>query len=205
MPRRTPADRLDKILTSAQQVFAARGYAAARLEDVAAGAGISKASLYLHFPDKAALFQGLIDRLLAANLPTLLPPLPDDVPVAPMLRRFIETGMQLLTQGDISFLPRLVIGEGGNFPEIARAYHDRAISTVLGLLESLIRHGEARGEFRRCDAASVAKSIAGGVVLSAIWKTVFEPVGAIPLDPVAMAQSHADLVLRGLAADAREV
>jgi AcrR family transcriptional regulator len=198
MPRKTPPDRREKILAAAMAEFAAHGYAAARLDDVAARVGISKAALYLQFQDKAALFQAMIDWLLASNLPQAFPPDLAQLAAADQLRFFIAAGISRIAAGEISFLPRLVIGEGGRFPEIAKAYHDRAIVNVLGVLEAIIQRGMAQGEFRPVDAGLAARSIAGGVVLSAIWKTVLEPAGAAPLDLQRMAQSHADLVVAGL-------
>src|SRR4029079_13503290 len=54
------AARRDAILAAALDEFAARGFAAARLDDVARRAGVAKGTIYLHFADKETLFQELI-------------------------------------------------------------------------------------------------------------------------------------------------
>ena len=54
------AERRDAILAAALDGFAARGFAAARLDDVASRAGVAKGTIYLHFADKEALFEELI-------------------------------------------------------------------------------------------------------------------------------------------------
>src|SRR6478752_6791181 len=54
------AERRDAILAAAMDEFAARGFAATRLDDVARRAGVAKGTIYLHFADKETLFQELI-------------------------------------------------------------------------------------------------------------------------------------------------
>jgi hypothetical protein len=130
-------------------------------------------------------------------LPAALPPL-GDTPAPDALRRFIHVVMVRLGSGNIAFLPRLIIGEGQAFPDLVKFYHDHAIARVLGAIETIIRHGVTRGEFVCADPALAVRSVAGGVILTAIWRIVFEPVGAMPIDIEAMARSHADVLLNGL-------
>src|ERR1700686_1050034 len=54
------ATRREAILDAALDEFSARGFAAARLDDVAARAGVAKGTIYLYFADKESLFQELI-------------------------------------------------------------------------------------------------------------------------------------------------
>lgn len=204
MPRRTPPDRRESILTAARIEFAARGYAGTRMEDVAARVGISKAALYLQFADKAALFREMVDWMLAARLPAALPPDMASAPPAAQLEGIIRFGAKQLGEPEIAFLPRLVIGEGGNFPEIARTYHDHAVKVILGLIEMIIARGVASGAFRSVDPHLAARSVAGAMLLGALWKTVFEPVGGEPVDMEKLAESHIDVVLNGLLAGVRE-
>ncbi|MCW3847860.1 TetR/AcrR family transcriptional regulator [Sphingomonas sp. LB-2] len=200
MARRTPPDRRESILAAARAEFAARGYAGTRLEDVAARVGISKAALYLQFSDKQALFLAMIDWLLAANLPNAVPAALASASPSEQLPALIAFAASQVAEGEIAFLPRLIIGESGNFPELAKLYHDRAISRILGLIESIIARGVASGEFRAVDPAMAARSVAGGVLIGALWRTVLEPAGAPPLDVRALAASHADILLHGLIA-----
>lgn len=54
------AERKAQILTAARAVFVARGYAEARVEDVAKAAGLSKGAVYFYFPSKRDLFMALV-------------------------------------------------------------------------------------------------------------------------------------------------
>jgi AcrR family transcriptional regulator len=198
MPRPAPLNRREDILAAAKQEFAANGFAAARMEDIARHLGISKAALYLQFETKEALFRALIESLILDTLPQVLPPIGPDASAVELLTLFIPAAIKRIAGGDIAFVPRLIIGEGNRFPELTRYYHDAALSRVLGLVEQIIRHGIERGEFRAVDAHHVARSVLGGVIISALWRTVFEPIGAKTLDLDAMAAAHLDIVLSGL-------
>jgi hypothetical protein len=131
-------------------------------------------------------------------LPEAVPESFGDIPGEVLLRGFIAIMTQRIMQDDMAFVPRVIIGEGRNFPEIARFYHDHVIARGLGAVERMIVHGVTRGEFVCSDVSQAGRSVIGGILLGAIWKMVFEPVGAKPLDPAALAAAHADTILNGL-------
>lgn len=198
MPRVTPADRRDRILEAAREEFAERGFAAARLEDVAKRVGISRAALYLAFDSKEAMFRALVSEVITEMMPKLLPSDYGSLPAPALLRAFVKNAMKRIASPDMAFLPRLIVGEGRNFPELARFYHETALICVLGAIERLIIHGVERGEFACADPKMAACSVAGGVIFAALWRNVFEPVGAEALDIDWMAENHAGLILAGL-------
>ncbi|MEL0251587.1 MAG: TetR/AcrR family transcriptional regulator, partial [Novosphingobium sp.] len=194
----TPADRRDRILEAAREEFAERGFAAARLEDVAKRVGISRAALYLAFDSKEAMFRALVSEVITEMMPKLLPSDYGSLPAPALLRAFVKNAMKRIASPDMAFLPRLIVGEGRNFPELARFYHETALICVLGAIERLIIHGVERGEFACADPKMAARSVAGGVIFAALWRNVFEPVGAEALDIDWMAENHAGLILAGL-------
>lgn len=200
MPRpAAPVDRR-QLLALARAEFNARGFAAARMEDIARAGGISKAALYLRFPSKVAVFEEVVRELIAQTLPQAIPEDFADLPAELLLRRFIAMAFDRLVSPEMAFVPRVIIGEAHNFPELARFYHDEVVCRILGLIEVAIRHGVARGEFA-CERPDLAcRTIAGGVIFGALWKIVFEPVGAVPLDVEQIARVHADTIMAGLLA-----
>jgi AcrR family transcriptional regulator len=56
------AERRQKILTHARDVFARRGYHEAKIEDIVLAAGIARGTFYLYFKDKRAVFEEIVDR-----------------------------------------------------------------------------------------------------------------------------------------------
>ena len=198
MPRVTPPDRREAILAAAREEFAARGFAAARMGDIARRVGISRPALYLQFDSKEAIFAALVGGLIADVIPDEPPGLDKTQSAAALLRMFIAAAFVRFTRSDFAFVPRIIAGEGQNFPELARYYHDEAIVRVLDRVEAVLRMGVARGELACADAHHAARSVIGGIFLSAMWRAVFEPVGGEPIDLDAMARAHADLVFNGL-------
>ena len=67
------------------------------------------------------------------------------------------------------------------------------------MIEAIIARGMASGEFRAVDPGLAARSVAGGILFAALWRTIFEPIGAAPVDIAALAASHADVLVNGLA------
>jgi AcrR family transcriptional regulator len=198
MARTKPPSRRADVLVAARDAFNARGFAGARMDDIARAVGISKAALYLDFPSKQALFEELLNELIATMLPEAVPEQFGDIPGEVLLRGFIAVMTQRIMQDDMAFVPRVIIGEGMNFPELARFYHGHVIAAGLGAIERIVAHGMARGEFVCGDVPQAARTVVGGVLLGAIWKMVFEPAGAAPLDPAALAKAHAETIVNGL-------
>ena len=198
MARPTVPSRRSDILIAARDAFNARGFAGTRMDDIARAAGISKAALYLQFDSKQALFEALVSELIEAMLPQAAPAELGDLPAVQLLRGFIAFMSERLTSDDMIFVPRVIIGEGANFPDLARFYHDHVVQRGLGVLEKIIRHGMVRGEFVCDDPLQACRTLVGGVLLAAIWKSTFEPVGAEPIAIAEMGKAHADTILNGL-------
>ena len=198
MPRPAVPTRRSDILRAARLAFGARGFPATRMEDIARHAGISKAALYLQFASKEELFEAATAEVIETMLPEMAPATLDGLPAEPLLRGLIAAATMRLTQDDMIFVPRVIIGEGMNFPALARFYYEQVVSRGISVIERIIRHGIERGEFASDDVAQACRTVIGGILVGAIWKRVFEPVGAEVLDPPAMALAHAETVLSGL-------
>ncbi|PLK26060.1 TetR/AcrR family transcriptional regulator [Novosphingobium sp. TH158] len=200
MPRPASPTRREDLLNAAREEFIARGYASARMEDIAARVGISKAAVYLQFASKEAVFRALVSDIVANSMPRMAPADASALPVAQQLRQFIIAAFALVTSPEVIFLPRLIVGEGHKFPELVRFYHDEAIVRIMGIIEALLMKGIESGELDCADPRHAGRSIAGGIILTALWLTVLEPVGAEKLDVARAAQIHADTVINGLLA-----
>lgn len=200
--RRRKEARPAEIVEAALEVFAEKGFSAARIDDVAARAGISKGTLYLYFASKEELFKAVVRQALLPNLARverLLQVHPG--PSAARIELMIGQIGALLQGTRIGVIPKLVIAEAGNFPELARFYHQEVITRGLGLLGAEVERGIASGEFRAIDASHGARLLVAPVLLAAIWKSTFEPHAGAPLDAPAFLGAALDVLLRGLRAD----
>ena len=70
--RRDPGARRAKVIEEATRLFAAQGYEATSVNEVAAGAGVSVGALYKYFPDKAALLEGVLSHFEAEFVAVLV-------------------------------------------------------------------------------------------------------------------------------------
>ena len=197
--KRRPDARPAEILEAALDLFTERGFSATRLDDVASRAGLSKAAIYLYFKDKTSLLKAVVQATVGPNLgmaETLLRQ--HQGPVAPLLRQLLAIIAARMAEGRLPRLIKLIISESRAHPEIGRWYLENVIGKAMPLFQTLIEKGIASGEFRTVDARLMVKSLIGPMLLGAMWKSVFEPLGAENLDIQALASQHADLMIRGL-------
>src|SRR3984893_11599462 len=113
------AARREAILAAALDESSARGFATARLEDVARRAGVAKGTIYLHFTDKEALFQELIRTALVPLIGRLAAPPPSGGSVRAALEAFAQTFAEEVVSTRRGDIVRLIIAEGTRFPAIA--------------------------------------------------------------------------------------
>jgi AcrR family transcriptional regulator len=195
--------RPGEIVDAALELFAERGFAATRLDDVAARAGVSKGTLYLYFDSKEELFKAVVRESLLPNIArveTLVAGFAG--PTRELVRRIVETIGMTVATSRLGALPKLVIAESGNFPDIARFYLEEVINRGLGLIEAVLRRGIERGELRPVDVGLTVRTVVAPVILLALWKNSFEPVDAAPLDARAYLANYLDILMDGLAVPA---
>ncbi len=199
--RRRKEARPDEILAAALESFAARGFAATRLEDVAARAGISKGTLYLYFKSKEELFEAVVRARLLPNLERVEALAASfEGPSALLLERLLLT-IAGVVGSQIGAIPKLVIAEAGNFPDLARFYLDEVVRRGLRLIGRILRRGIARGEFRAVDVDHTVFCVIAPMLIAALWKSSLETYDDASLDAEALARAHLDLLLRGLEVD----
>ncbi len=199
--RRRKEARPDEILAAALESFAARGFAATRLEDVAARAGISKGTLYLYFKGKEELFEAVVRATLLPNLERVEALAASfEGPSALLLERLLLT-IAGVVSSQIGAIPKLVIAEAGNFPNLARFYLDEVVRRGLRLIGTILRRGIARGEFRTIDVDHAVYCVIAPMLIAALWKNSLEAYDDGSLDAEALARAHLDLLLRGLEID----
>ena len=187
-----------ELLAAALACFKERGFAATRLDDVAAKAGVTKGTIYLYYPSKEELFKAVVRGELVPNIERLEAALDEPGPTAALLERLVTVWTQHIVPSPISVIPKLVIAEASNFPELARFYLETAVHRVLRLVASVLRRGIARGEFRPVDVEHVVYCVLGPLLFTVLWQHSLGPHDDRPLDVHAVCRAHLDLLLHGL-------
>jgi hypothetical protein len=117
---------------------------------------------------------------------------------AQLLRSLIRGWWELIGNTPYGGIPKLMISECRNFPELAGFYHDEVISRGNRLIAAALGRGMQSGEFRRLDVEHLTRLVLAPLVLLAVWRYSFDFCGGSRLDPDRYIDSHLDLLLDGL-------
>jgi AcrR family transcriptional regulator len=186
------AERRDAILHAALEEFAASGYAAARLEDVAKRAGVAKGTIYLYFADKETLFRELIQMELTPVVGALIHAAQMDVPVRLFTEQLIEVFVREVYETRRRDVIRLIITEGPRFPTIAEFYYREVLAPVLGAVRALMRRAIERGELKSDVLVRFPQLIPSPAIVAIFWNGLFDRFE--PLDIRALMRAHFDIL-----------
>ena len=197
--RRRADARPEEILDAALEEFTEKGFDAARMEDIAARAGLSKAGVYLYFESKDALLKALIEAKIApiAADAAALARAGEADPVGTL--RLMAHGLIVRVANPKVFaIPRLVFGLSARFPEFAHHYRTRVVEVALGALETLIESAIAHGHFRAVPARAAARAFIGPFLVEALWAHALGGESLLAA-PERLIEEHLDVLLQGLA------
>lgn len=183
--RRRKEARPEEIIDAALALFAEKGFAATRLDDVAKRAGISKGTLYLYFDSKEAIFRAVVETLIGPQL-TQIEKMVDEFEGSneALLRQLIQGWWRNVGESNLSAIPKLIVSESGNFPELAQYFVKHVVKRMRKLFVRVLERGMAAGEFRPCNAQLAARLLFAPVVQTAIWKHSLQPwdeIGDVPV------------------------
>lgn len=190
-------------MAAALELFVERGFAATRLEDVAARAGVSKGTVYLYFANKEDLFKAVVREGLVspiAEMKGFVEQFPGGS--FELLRMLILGWWEKVGATRISGIPKLLFGESGNFPDLVRFYLAEVVEPGQAVLTAIVRRGIARGEFRDMDPDQAAMLIAAPMLQLMLWRNALEPQSKFKIDPLRYLESHLEVLKRGLGAKA---
>lgn len=197
--RRRKDARPSDIVAAALHVFGEKGFAGARIEEIAACAGVSKGTLYLYFDTKSDIFRAVVRQAVTPNIDAVARAVAAlDAPFAASIRMLLPRIAETIATAPIGRVVKMVVGESRNFPELAKVWHDDVVLKGLGLVVGLVERGQSKGEVRPGDPRIHAFSIMGPMLLGALWRETFTPVGGGDIDLPALARQHAETVLGGL-------
>jgi AcrR family transcriptional regulator len=200
--QRRKDERPGEILNAALDVFAARGFAAAKLDEVAARAGVSKGTLYLYFESKEELFRNVVRGLLLPNVAMAERRIAEHKgPAGELLRGLVLTFGRMITESKLGVIPKLIVAEAANFPDLVKFYYEEVIKRGMRAMAGLLQRGVDAGEFRPIPIEQFMPLMMGPLLLLIVWKHGFERAGVPSLPVEAVLAEHANSLLRALAPD----
>ena len=185
-------------------VFAEHGIASAKLEEIAAKAGVSKGTIYLYFPSKEELFrevvrQRVVPRIAEADA------IPDAGSAIEQLERYLAHQWETLSLDGSEGWVRLVLLELHNFSDLAEFYREEVINRSNRVLGDIVRRGVDRGEFRAVDPLAACTMIKSIILMNVLWSGLHSPAPILRVQSRAQTlQEMTDFVVHALRATAGE-
>jgi len=197
--QRRPDELPRQSLEAAFRVFGARGFHQATLDDVARQAGITKGTIYLYFPSKAALFTAMLKTRITAVIPST-------EPHTGRAASSLEGRLAAIGQDIYRFLSspaylamfRTVVGEVTQFPEIAAQVYREGILVANRRFAAVIRTAIRSGEFRDVDAMVAARAFIGMFLIFAVSQRLLGGERIYPIADDAVVTTVTDIFLNGL-------
>ena len=172
--QRRKEDRPREITEAAFEVFAEKGYAAARVEEVARRAGVSKGLTYLYFKTKEELFKAVVKSVVVRRVDALVEAVDTtELSAEEFIRGPLLEFMKHVPNSPIAIVIKLLIAEGARHPDLVDYYWENVVSKGLTAISRFIDRGVERGEFRETAVNDLPQVVLAPMMLSMIWRLVF--------------------------------
>lgn len=193
--RELSSGKTEAILDGAMQEFLANGYAATSMDKIAAAASVSKATVYSYFQDKERLFTVLIQHLAQKKELFNLQKLHAMQGEPAIVLKSFADGMLNNIAADpqiLTFL-RVIIGESGRFPELARAFVQNIEKPTLELLTQYLT---SRSELQLRDPEVAARAFIGGIIHFVLLQEVLHSGDLVPMERDRLLDNLLELIIR---------
>ncbi len=163
--------RPGELLSAALDLFVEKGFAATRVEEVASLAGVSKGTLFLYFASKEELFKAVVREHISGHFAIWS----DEIErfegsSQDMLRDCLHSWWEHIGATKASGIPKLMMAEARNFPELGAFYQHEVIQPGSELIARILQRGITRGEFRPMDLKYGVYMVMAPLLFLALWK-----------------------------------
>jgi len=196
--RQQKLHRQEAILSAAFEVFAANGFEAARLDEVAQRAGVAKGTIYLYFRDKEELFQAMVRNLIPKRLDVLVQDL-SGPPEAMVHALLDQVYANVVRNPRVKAIVRMLVAESGRFPQLAEIYFREIVGPGVKAMRLALKKGMAGGDFERSELLRFPQIVVAPALLAIMWQSLFGE--RHPLDLEAYRNSHLGFVRASLRRD----
>jgi AcrR family transcriptional regulator len=197
---RRPDERPNEILDAALAVFAERGYRNTRLEHVGEAAGVTKGAIYHYFANKEELLLRAIEHRREEAFGRIEEVVRDkSAPVSTRIRLVVRRWFSTVSKERLAVVTLLSQGISHEAPDVFRKWLAGGPTRAAALIASLVREGQARGEFRRdADADVAARLLVSGLLQQTVWQQYSEAVPDAGLSQDRLVDSALDLFLHSV-------
>lgn len=193
--------RPGELLAAALDLFVEKGYAATRVEEVAQSAGVSKGTLFLYFASKEELFKAVVRENISGRFAEWGEELKTFEGDSETLLRYCMTSWwERVGATKASAIPKLMMSEAGNFPELVRFFQQEVVQPGNDLIQRILQRGVERGELRPVDPVYGIFSVLAPMIFLNLWQHGRGGCGdeRITLDAQRYIASQVQTILHGL-------
>ena len=195
--RKKSAVKAAAILAGARQEFLAHGYASTSMDRVASAAGVSKATVYSHFQDKAGLFSALVKQLAKDRFQTMLFDPQDEhtlrgdprVVLTDLAQKFLD---EAACDSQFCEFMRLIVGESGRFPELSDPYIENVAKPLVDVLTRYLSSCET---LHLDDPEAIARTFMGTLIYFIILQRVLGGASLMPMEGDRIISTLVDLIV----------
>jgi TetR/AcrR family transcriptional regulator, regulator of autoinduction and epiphytic fitness len=197
LERSKSAEKSASILKGAMEEFLKHGYAGSSMDQVAKTSGVSKATVYSHFGDKESLFNAVFDDLVEDRLkaainveqPQFSGSSPQEVLSAIATKMIANATEDSVVQ---DFM-RMIIGESGRFPELAKVY---VTNLAQPAIETLTQYLKVHPELAIEDSEATARIMIGSLVYFIVLQEMMHGKNILPLESDRLIKTLVDLITK---------
>lgn len=193
--------RPGELLDAALELFVEKGFAATRVEEVAARAGVSKGTLFLYFASKDELFKAVVRENLSGRFSEWAIEFEAfQGNTSDMLAYCMNSWWDRVGATKASGINKLMMSEAKNFPDIAAFYQHEVIGPGHALIRRIFQRGIDRGEFRAMDLDYAVYSVVAPMIFLVLSKHSMDVCipDHVELDPKKYIASQLSTLLHGL-------
>jgi len=191
-------ERRKALLMAALDEFYERGFTAARMDDIASRARLSKGSVYLYFASKDALFTELVKEYALPNVERIEIITGQAGGAGDAIRILMGFAPVLVRETVVPKIMKILIADAFTFPETVSAYRQNVVDRVLGLITGILRKASDSGEFQIANPELTARLVVAPIIFSAIWRVLFEHDATARIDIKALFALHEKMLLSAL-------
>lgn len=193
--------RPGELLAAALDLFVEKGFAATRVEEVAARAGVSKGTLFLYFQSKEELFKAVVRENISGHFVEWNDEFESfEGSTFEMLGLCMNSWWDRVGATKVSGITKLMVSEASNFPDIAAFYQQEVIQPAHALIRRIFQRGMDRGEFRPLDLDYAVYSVVAPMIFLILSRHSQGVCASsrLELDPKKYIASQLGLILYGL-------
>jgi len=174
MKKKHHGERRTAIIEATTRLFLEKGFAGTSMSMVASASGITKATLYHHFPGKDDLFAACVTHGYSSALETVRVILNDrSLTARKKMRRALCALYDSIIESPVGRMSPLIAEVSRTFPNVARSFHTDYIAPQQALISQIIEQGVASGEFKDVDRRLFFHVVLGPIVTLSLSREMF--------------------------------